>query len=90
MLTTPDSHQSHTTKRRGRALLHQLAPLVVGAAILIVATLLTNVVQDRSAPPMPTVASSATLEGTPAPDFRLTDQFGTPRSLSALRGGWSS
>lgn len=86
MLTTPDTHQSHTTKRRGRALLRQVAPFVVGAAILVAATLLTNVVQGRSVSPTPTVASSATLEGTAAPDFHLTDQFGAPLSLSALRG----
>jgi protein SCO1/2 len=86
MLTSPDTHQPHRAKRRGRALLRQLAPLVVGAIILVAATLVTNVVQGRGVPAPPTVASVATLEGTAAPDFRLTDQFGAPLSLSALRG----
>ena len=86
MLTAPDTHQPHRAKRRGRALLRQLAPLVVGAMILVVATLVTNVVQGRGVPPTPTAATIATLEGTAAPDFGLTDQFGAPLSLSALRG----
>jgi protein SCO1/2 len=86
MLTSPDTQQRHKVKRRGHVLLRQLAPLVVGAAILVVATLLTNIVQGRTALPTPTAATTASIKGRAAPEFRLTDQFGAPLSLSELHG----
>jgi protein SCO1/2 len=66
---------------------------VISLAVLVV-VLVAVLQQQRSAATVPSTASSASasglqgtdLGGTPAPDFRLTDQFGKQISLSQFKG----
>ncbi len=66
-------------------LLTRLAPLLVGAALLVVLTALV-----AAGLPLPFTGSpravGTELGATPAPDFRLTNQFGEEVALSDLRG----
>ncbi len=68
-----------------RRLLVRLAPLLVGAGLLaaLTAILASGFRLPLGGAPAPV---GADLGGTPAPDFRLTDQFGQKVALSNLRG----
>lgn len=86
MLTRRGPSQLAPAKGRGRALLGQFAPLLVGAALLVLATLVTTHRWGDGADPVGGGQVGSAMLGQPAPDFRLTDQFGAPVSLAALRG----
>lgn len=66
-------------------LVARLAPLLVGAGLLVVLTavLASGFRLPLGGAPAPI---GTDLGGTPAPDFRLTDQFGQQVALSDLRG----
>jgi protein SCO1 len=75
---------ARTKGRRWPRLLAQLAPLLVGAALLILGALVMNSLKRGTATPDPT--PEGVRVGGRAPDFRLQDQFGAAVSLDALRG----
>jgi protein SCO1/2 len=63
----------------------RIAPLIAGIALLVTATALVNM-GGRLPFARPTPAAGLDLGGAPAPNFRLTDQSGTPVALADLRG----
>lgn len=63
----------------------RLAPLLVGAALLVVLAALAAAGLPLPIPGSPTAVGTE-LGASPAPDFRLTNQFGEEVALSDLRG----
>ena len=70
-----------------RALLGQLAPLLVGMLLLTAVSLLIAAFEaGANTPDREEVPGQLRLGGQPAPDFRLRDQFDAPTTLAESRG----
>lgn len=72
--------------RRWRDWLGQLAPLLAGAALLILGALVVDAAGLVRATATPEPSQGAIRAGQPAPYFRLRDQAGAPVTLESLRG----
>ena len=90
-MTTPTTQQTQSNtsrrpKRNNALLLRFISRVLVGTLVVVVVAVLvahTLVNNNQSASPK---LKGASLGGTPAPGFTLTDQNGTRVSLANLRG----